>query len=34
MTTQEALKIYREKMEQLHAYGHAMGVLHYPPIDS
>lgn len=29
MTTQEALKIYREKMEQLHAYGHAMGVLHY-----
>ena len=29
MTTQEALKIYREKTEQLHALGHAMGVLHY-----
>ena len=29
MTTQEALKIYREKIAQMHALGHAMGVLHY-----
>ena len=29
MTTQEALKIYREKIEAMHALGHAMGVLHY-----
>lgn len=29
MTTQEALKLYREKNDQLHALGHAMGVLHY-----
>ena len=29
MTTQEALKIYREKIAQMEALGHAMGVLHY-----
>ena len=29
MTTTEALKIYREKIEAMHALGHAMGVLHY-----
>ena len=29
MTIQEALKTYREKIEAMHALGHAMGVLHY-----
>ena len=29
MTTQEALKIYRENIDKMHALGHAMGVLHY-----
>lgn len=29
MTTQEALKIYREKISAMDALGHAMGVLHY-----
>ena len=29
MTTQEALKIYREKIAAMHALGHAMGVLYY-----
>lgn len=29
MTTQEALKIYREKISQMQALGHAMGVMHY-----
>ena len=29
MTTQEALKIYREKNEEMHALRHAMGVLHF-----
>ena len=29
MTTQEALKIYREKIAAMHALNHAMGVLYY-----
>ncbi len=29
MTTQEALKIYREKIAQMNALHHAMGVMHY-----